>query len=51
MAEPEITRLPNLRLKWISAAEVTESINTINGFTEELRSAGSLKLAVKEMAK
>lgn len=39
-----------LRLEWISAEKSTELVNTINDITEELRSTGSLKLAVREMA-
>jgi coenzyme F420-reducing hydrogenase delta subunit len=51
MSEAEITSLPRLRLKWISAAELTESINAMNCFTEELCSTGSFKLAAREMVK
>ena len=40
-----------LRLEWISAAEGVKFAEVMNEFTEELRSRGPLKLAVKEMAK
>lgn len=38
-----------LRLEWISAAEGTKFATVMDEFTEELRSKGPLKLAVKEM--
>ena len=48
MSELEVTRL---RMKLISAAEVTEFTKTINSFTEELRPTEPLKFAVREMVK
>lgn len=39
-----------LRLEWISAAEGTKFARVMNEFTEELRSLGPIKLAVREMA-
>jgi len=40
-----------LRLEWISAAEGKKFAEVMDEFTEELRSAGPLELAAREMAK